>query len=435
MLLRHLHGVFTRRGLELAAVLTAVASLLAGVLIARMLGPSGRGQLVVVATWGQALAWVGGLSVDKALMARNSSDGRRQTDMPVASGLLVLLFLGGIVAIGSVFGSAEILASPVMRVALAVAVLGTVAFDARAAHLLVHDRWREFALLRFAQPATYLVGSLCAAALTAWHAAAGVHLFVVALCLSLWAPAVFVGGLPRPRIVVPRKVEMRPMFAFAGGYHVGSVLSYLSSRIDLMVVSVYFSAADVGLYSVASTMGQLAMMFGSANLIRGITGKLKSTDHVDRGGLAAAGLLTLVVAGGATWLLTHVYGPEFTAGGGLARWLCLGGLLFYLRHGFNGQLTGVGKPWATAAANGIGVAGFLVFLPLMRTTTEVAVVSVAATALSTAVAYLLLRHHTRHQAGEAGSVPATTARDEEPVPVAAAPAVQPGVSTRHLLED
>jgi hypothetical protein len=65
--------------------------------------------------------------------------------MPVSSGVVLMLSLGALTAVASSFAFADLLASPALCIALALVVLGTVACDARAAHLLVHERWGAYA--------------------------------------------------------------------------------------------------------------------------------------------------------------------------------------------------------------------------------------------------------------------------------------------------
>ncbi|MFI5494856.1 lipopolysaccharide biosynthesis protein [Actinoplanes sp. NPDC051859] len=390
MLRRIQHLVTAKRGLEAAALFTVVSSVLTGILIARTLGPTGRGQIVVVATWGQALGWVCGLSVDKALIARHGAERRRLTSMPVSSGVLVMLAFGALAALVSGFAFTGLLADPSLCIALALVVLGTIACDARAAHLLVHESWGSYALLRFMQPAIYLLGCLIALSLAGPDSTAPIDLIAFALCISVCAPPVLIGGWSRVSLRLPRRAELKEVARFSGGYHVGSVLSFLASRIDLIVVSALFGLTEVGLYAVASSLGQLASIFGAANLMRGLTGRTRRSG-IDVGGLLAAAAMTVAVAASAGWLITTVYGTEFAGAGEITRYLCIGGLLFYIRQGLNGQLAGLGRTWATAWANGVGVAAFAALAPFAHSLAQVAVFSSAAAAMSTAASYVLLR--------------------------------------------
>lgn len=382
-----LRQLVASRGLEAAALFTVATSILTAIIIARTLGPTGRGQVVILATWGQALAWICGLSIDKALIARNT-DGERQTSIPIGAGLSLLMVVGGTATAITALITAALYQNLLMPCALAVVLLGTIACDAKAAQLLVAERWRSFALLRFMQPAVYLIGcSLSAAWVKSQDAA--FDFIVLALCLSVVGPALLVGGRLKLQIRGRYNIDFRELASFAGGYHVGSVLSFLSTRIDVMAVSLLFGLREVGLYAVASSVGQLAMVFGSASLIRGITGKSGSSG-IDRLGLIAVSTMTGLIVIGAPLLVVAAYGEPFAPAASPARYLCLAGLMLYIRQGMNGWLAGAGKSWDTAIANGAGVAVFVAFVALADSMEALAVLTTLSAAVSTGTAYLLV---------------------------------------------
>lgn len=376
------------RSLELAALFSLVVSLLTSVILARTVGPAGRGEVVVIATWAQLMGWAGALSIDKALMARRS-DGHRQIGVPTAEGLSTLLSAGFLAAVLSLFISGLLLSSPLLRAAMFVAVLGTVAVEARAAALLVHERWRAYAALRFAQPLGYLLGCSLAAGLATISPAIGVGAFVVALCVSLWLPALFIGGLPQPNFRWPDAVQLRALFAFAGTYHVGTVLYVASTRIDVMTMPMRFTSAEVGVYAVATSAGQLVALLGSSNLIRGLTGQVSFAQRIDRAGFAIAAVLAASTAAIVGWLVPFVYGAAFAGATLPARLLCLSGLLLYVTQGINGQLAGRGRPWATALVNGAGVLSFMAMFSLSDTLAEVAAANIVSAAMSLLLAWWL----------------------------------------------
>lgn len=372
-------------------MLAPVVALVTSVMIARVAGPTGRGQIVALATWAQVLGWAGGLSIDKALLARRGDDGRRHAaDVPMAAGLSALLSAGALAAVLSVAVGRSVLDGAVFVAALPVAVFGTVAVDARAATLLARGDWRSYVLLRIGQPVTYLLGcALTAVSAPEEHAVVG---FVLALCVSGWLPALLVGGLPRLRVRRPDGAQLRVLFAFAGAYHLGSVLSVLNTRFDVLAMSVRFTAAEVGVYAVAASAGQVVALLGSAGLMRGLAGRVGPAGRIDRAGLALAALLAVSVAAAAGWLVPAVFGDAFAGAVWPARILCLSGLLVYLTQALNGQLAGSGRPWATVAVNGAGTLTFAALLPFADTIVEVAVVNVTAAAGAAATAlYLAIR--------------------------------------------
>ncbi len=383
------------RSLELATVFGAGVSLLTGVLIARIAGPAGRGEIVTIATWAQVLGWTAGLSIDKAMIARRDPGGPRHANVRVAVGVSMMLSVGTLVAGLSLFATGLFLDSLTLRAGLAVVVLGSVATDARAAALLTSDRWQAYALLRFSQPVIYLSGSALAAALTTSHPEAVVPAVVLALGTSVWLPALVIGGLPRLRASWPQPPDVREIYSFASAYHVGSVLFVVGSRIDLIVMPFLFTTRDIGSYSVASSAGQFVMLVGSANLMRALTGRVYPGRSVDRGGLAFVTLLATSIAASAEWIIPFMYGSAFGNVTVPTQLMCLVGVVVYVRQGLNGLLAGVGRPWATSIVNGSGPLTFVALLPIAETLSEVAAVSVASACVSLAMAWWLRRRTDR----------------------------------------
>src|SRR5438874_1772220 len=67
------------RALEVMLIGNVAAGVLASVVVARSVGPAGRGSIVTLTVWGQMLGWLATLSLDKALVVLTA--GNR----PVAS--------------------------------------------------------------------------------------------------------------------------------------------------------------------------------------------------------------------------------------------------------------------------------------------------------------------------------------------------------------
>jgi O-antigen/teichoic acid export membrane protein len=402
--LRALADLPRTRGLELTALLTPLVSLVAGVVVARALGATGRGQIAVVMTTAQVIGWAGGLSIDKALMARASREGPRASAVPIAAGLTVLLSAGGLAAAVSAVVGGLFVDGLALRVAMVVAVLGTVAFDARAAFLIVAERWRSYCVLRFAQPVLYLVGCAVAAAVAGVAPELGVGAFLVAACAGLILPALVIGGLPRVAFRWPHRRQLVAVLGFAGAYHVGNVFYWVGSRIDVMSMPWRFDDGAIGVYAVATSAGQVMALLGAVGALRGLTGQVRPRG-VDRGGLALAVIAASLMAAAAGWLLPLVYGSAFVDAVVPARILCLGGVMVYLTQVLNGQLAGAGRAWACASVNLLGLLAFVAGLPWATTIVEVAVAKVVSIAVALLSAWWLARRHLgRARPAEPGSV-------------------------------
>ncbi|MEO3816054.1 hypothetical protein [Plantactinospora sp. B24E8] len=447
------------RSLELAILLGPALLIVTSVLIARCVGPTGRGHLVILTTWAQVMGWTGGLSIDKALLARRAGAGRatlsdgaagglpsdrvpgglpsdRVPGEPTGGGRLVLVGLGtmlsagGVAAVLSIAVAHSLLDGWLFLVGMPVAVLGTVTFDVRATLLLLAGRWQRYAVLRLTQPVAYLCGVAVVVLLATWRPALAVPGFIVAFCASLWLPTLLVGGLlrrgrsavPRPRRTAADRSRPWPLFRFALTYHVGSVLYLLGSRVDLLLMPIYFTAGEIGSYAVAASAGQLVGLLGSANLLRGLTGRRPAAAGPDRAGLALALTITAGVALSVGWLLPLAYGGAFVGAVPLARILCLRGFLVYLTQGLIGRLTASGLAWANATVNLTGVLVFLALFPFATTLTGYVLAAVTSSAAAWLYAWWLSRRHRRPTAapavpdGSAGTGPyvSAPARDDAP---------------------
>ncbi len=382
------------RSLEFTAVLTPAVAAVTSVLIARTVDAAGRGEVVLIATWAAMTGWIGVLSIDKAMIARSGVDNQRQTDIPLAAGLTVLLTAGTVAALLGTLVSVPLMDHGLLRAAMFATVLGTVAVEARTAALLISDQWRQFVALRFAQPAVYLAGCATVAALATVFPSLGVDAFLGALCVSLWLPALFVGGLPRWRPRLPTIRQLRTMFAFAGAYHLGAVLNLLSLRVDVLAMPLRFGLTEIGIYAVACSAGYIVAPLASAGLIRNLAGRAGQPGRagpIDLPGLAIATALAASVAVLIGWLIPLVYGPAFAAAIAPAQVLCLGGVLRYVTQGINGQLAGQGRPGATALVNGVAVVTFLALFPRCDTLVELAAAGVASAVTALCVAWYLIR--------------------------------------------
>src|SRR5438477_11424 len=56
------------RALEAILIGNAATGILASIVMARSIGPAGRGTVVTLTVWGQVLGWLATLSLDKALV-------------------------------------------------------------------------------------------------------------------------------------------------------------------------------------------------------------------------------------------------------------------------------------------------------------------------------------------------------------------------------
>jgi O-antigen/teichoic acid export membrane protein len=115
-----------------------------------------------------------------------------------------------------------------------------------------------------------------------------------------------------------------------------SAAGFLNLRIDVFVVSIMFSAAALGWYTLAIASGELMWQVSRA-FVWSAVGRIGSSSQAEsaelvarltRNTLAIVGSLGIVAFLAGPWLIVHVYGQSFAPAGAALRW-ALPGLIAY----------------------------------------------------------------------------------------------------------
>lgn len=394
---RRAQSVVKGRLLELALLATPGLAIVTGALIARVAGPAGRGEIVIIATWGQAVGWAAGFSLDKSLLFFGRGAYRER--LPALAGAVIVLLAPLVmasVAAAFVVGTL-LLDDPVLTMFLVIVAVGTMLMDYAGAAALLRSNWTQYSLVRVAQPAAYLVGASTVAVLSTFHEIDRTRLFGAALAVSVAVPTAFLAARHWVPPAAAGKEAVRHVAKYALSYHPGSLLQFLSSRVDLLVLPYLFDLESVGLYAVAISAGQLVALLGSAALMRGLTGHSSGVDV--RGFVLAAGLAALVIVV-APFLVPVIFGEAFEASVRPAQVLCLSGLAVYLLQGITGRLAVEGRPLHAAGAHLLGVLTSLVLLiNFAQDLITVAIVNLASTCLALSAGAILLRASPRGNPG------------------------------------
>ena len=382
-------GVNHNRALEAMLIGTQVAGLFGSVVIARSVGPTGRGTIVTVTVWGQLLGWLAALSLDKALMvlgsdgaaAAASDDALRATRVPV-------LGTSALAAVAALFLGSHLFTSIWFTLALAALAVATAQAELVAGWLLARGRRQHFLYWRLLQPALYLViVSFAALLLRSTTTTERTIVIAIGAAASMVGPVVCaLAVLPRHPLVVTRGI--RPLLKFGATAHVASILQFLNVRLDMLVLTLIVSPERLGQYAVGAALGQLALLTATAGFIRGITGQSKATDFIGIGIAAALGLLVIIAA---PLLIPLVFGPSFQAAVPIARILAIGGVVNYALLATSGRLLSRRKPWTVALSEGIGVAVFGIGIAVSPTLQGAAWSSVLSFTASLLVAQVALR--------------------------------------------
>jgi O-antigen/teichoic acid export membrane protein len=377
------------RALEAMLIGSQAAGVLAAIVIARSVGPAGRGTVLTLTLWGQILGWLAAFSLDKALVVLTSGKGAvASPDEALRAVRLPVVGTSCLAIIASVFLGRHFFSSGWLIAALAALAVATAQAELIAGWLLATGRRQAYITWRLVQPAFYLAIMVAAALFLSTIAVPDRTVVMgVGAAASMVVPVTFVLGGPLRR---PRAAGrgLAALLRFGAAAQVGNILQYLNGRLDLLALTFLVSVAGLGYYSAGAALGQAAMLMASAGVLRGITGEAKRTDFV---GIGIAAILAGVVIAASPVLVPLLFGASFEPAVPIARILAIGGVANYALQGACGRLLGRRQPWMVAFSQGVGVAVFSIGIAAFHSLQGVAWSSVVSFAASLIVAEVSLR--------------------------------------------
>jgi O-antigen/teichoic acid export membrane protein len=359
-------------------VLSFAAALIAGVVLSRTLGPTGKGQLAQLAVWASFIVdlllfglpgattyttaqWPEHRRRLATTLARRLA-GQAAAALLVFSALVVVsdaaddLPIGGILAYGLWIPAA-------MSVHWSLGLLqGLGDFGS----------FNKVRLISETSPAPLLVLMGAAGLLTV---ASGATVYAMAAA----AAAIVGGGFIRRAVSFDTSDDqtglaevLREGRSFARREYASTLATKSNRSVDLLVISLLsVSQGDIGVYSVAASSSAAVAVVGiSVGMVAFSRSAQRSRDeHVLRSLMWSGGLLTVLVAGSlflfAPVLIPLVYGSAFDAAVPLVRVLAFGGAAISMSQITAGVLKGCGRPGTVAIAEGLGAAvtvlGILIF--------------------------------------------------------------------------
>jgi O-antigen/teichoic acid export membrane protein len=377
-------------GGKLAVVVLQVVGM---VLIARRLGPAGRGYVGVALALLLLLQQLGSLGLPTAnpyFGLQDRDDLERIVANSVAVALIVGACLGGLALLVRLLLPATVRGLSWLDMGLvAVAIPGALLFLYLQSILLGEGRMVAYNVVEAGQ--SLLSTMLLAIGLYAL----GMRVTgsIAVLTSVYWLGAVVFLALLRAHTSRVGRVDVglvRRMTGYAFRIYLAGFLAFLIIRLDLFLVNGFLGARQAGLYGVAGSLADglfiLPLVIGLNVFPRVAGGAEASTSAaVFRLVTLVYGLIVIVSVVLAGPVIKLLYGPAFTASAGLYRWLAPGvfalGLVTVLSHHFAGR----GFPmramvvWFFALA--VNVAINLAFLPSNGTYVA---------ALSSSIAYTLL---------------------------------------------
>jgi O-antigen/teichoic acid export membrane protein len=349
-----------------------------GVLLARALGPSGRGELTAAFLWPWILALVVSFGVMEAATYRTAKAPEAAgvvlgTSLVIAAGQSLIAIAVGAGLIPLVLSGHD---SSVVWAGLAF--LSHIPFylaGAYAGYVLNGiDEFRVFQAYRFGLTAVAAVGIVALAAVGSLSVTLAIAAYVFAHAVvavaTVWAALVRIG---RPS--VDRAVG-RELLSFGVKSHSSTVPTLLNQRLDQLVVSVVLSSTSLGLYAVAVTLSSLTSAVGASVLLVALPAVARGRSDPQRleisrryvsGALLISTVVTAPLVVFAPQLIELFFGSDFRSAGDVSRIVLVATVALATGRALNAALKGVNRPLdagiAELGALGITVIALAALLP------------------------------------------------------------------------
>lgn len=352
-----------------------VVNVVSGVLVARVLGTDGRGELAAIQGLTMTLAFALAMGCRHSISyhhARHPVHGGR-----LLSSWLILSFLFGLlaVAVGELIVPVLFAAQTQAAVDLARIYLPTAIFfmlgEVGLGVLLGDQDFLFFNLVRFAQPAAiaFAYAVLWRLGLLTLEAA-----LITSTAVTVAASSVAIGrAVKRHGVGRPDPALARSTLWYGVRAHGTDLAGSLNARLDLAIIPAFVSASNVGLYSVAVSVAEMVTrFFGALGTIllpalsragaKGVRTVVRSLHWA----LGISTTIAIAVGALADVLVPLVYGSDFGGSALPLRILLPGAVLLAANSVLWSGLLAINRPFTAAAAEFVGLAvtvvGLLIFL-------------------------------------------------------------------------
>jgi O-antigen/teichoic acid export membrane protein len=387
----------------------------AGVLVARELGPAGRGVVTAVVSWPILLAHLSLVGLNTAASVRVARGQREALATTLGSAAAHSVVVGGVVTVGAIVLIPPALAHLGEDVSeLAVWALAAVPLiiltDILMSVNVALGRIAVANLCRVVGPLLLLAGTVLLVLSQAITPGRIVALTIASGIVSLITGAT---GLPWRRIAVSVR-ELFEDLKFGAKAHLASLVGIGNVRLDLVLMSVFVSASQVGYYGVANNLMMPVTSLGAAAALLLTPRVAGMADRDRRAGINESQFATirnhgrrylLVSAAGAVVLaalapfaIPLLFGPAFEPVV-LLVWVLIPG---YIARTYAGLMSagtlGVRRAWVGNVTEGAGFVVTAALLPFLLPRYEAlgaAITSTAAYCISALVAVFAIRRLAR----------------------------------------
>jgi O-antigen/teichoic acid export membrane protein len=389
-------------GFNLAATGT---SAITGVLLARWLGPSGRGDYAAVASYfGLALVFFE-LGLGSSVSFHISKYKQAHSDY-VWTAVMLLVPLALVAALVSIVVGVTIFGDSPSRRAAFLVIPFSIVFGfatAPAWFALLSLDLGSWNLVRVSQPFMFILLIVGAHHIVTLS----VSLVIILMTVSLAFQAALAWWLyirqrsPRGRFT---RQHVRPLLRFGVLNMSSTAPNAVNGRFDQIVLAVMVSSAALGQYAVAVTLSMLAaplvMAFGYVAFPRLARGEqiVETIRTATRGSALVSVVSVVLITLAGPFIVPALFGPGYQSVPRLLVVLAPGAVVVVLNQVLGDVLRGLGRPGVVAGCEWLGVistvGGLILLVPLMG------VMGAALTSTVTyVIVYVLLRRAvSRHTA-------------------------------------
>lgn len=374
-----------------------------GVVLARSLGPTGRGELAAAYLFAALVATVGTIGLGDALTYITARGEHSLRDLVgtgyalagVLSAVLVAVAFGLIPAIYGDYHGHPRLAMEVFLLYIPLNLIATFAIG-------IQNGLRAYKNVQMMRALVIVATAVGFVALALDHRLTlldGVSVYLVAAVLWAGTGAVMTFRRVRYRCAV-RVALARELLAYGIRSHPGAVSSLVNEFGDKFVISIFLPPSKLGIYVVAVTLTSLTGLVGSSVAIVALPAVASLGPGKERSSLAAQlSAITLLLSAAvsvpimplAPLLVRLFFGHSFAAAAPIAVILLVASMLLSLNRALGATLRAAGAPFAAGRPELIAMVVTIVALPAL-----LPVLGVSGAAVASLLAYgtssvLLLR--------------------------------------------
>lgn len=365
-------------------------NMVTGVIVARALGPSGRGELAIVLMLAQMGAWLFSLGATEGVayrLSRHPEDGGHLLGswLTLAVPLSLIAVGVGELLVPILFAAQTDNAIHLAQIYLAV--ISLLVIQSILNGILLGDQdFRVYLVVRLVTPLLLAISYVVLWATD--DLSVEFALIVNATAAAAAVVVAAVRALSRHGLESPDLPLLRRSLWYGLRAHGGSIASLVNTRLDIIIIPAFLSAASVGLYSVATNVTSIiATLTGTVALLampvaaRQQTGSARMIVRTLHATLAIGLVIAIPLELLANFALPLIYGSDFGAAATTLRILLPGSVLDAGAVVLWSGLLAANRPFLSSAAAGpaaaLTVVGLVLFLESGGITTAAIVTSVA----------------------------------------------------------